>query len=198
MSPVIHFLGSWLIASATTNNPRDRKLVTLAGILPDADGLGLVADVASAMVSGTDNTFHYYQQYHHLLLHGWPGAIATSALLTFFGRQRWRVFFLCLLTFHLHLLCDLASSRGPGVSDLWPICYSEPVYPHPIWFWKGQWRLDGWQNRIICVTLFLTELWLASRRGYSCAEIFSRKLDTTFVAVLQKWRANLFGKRNPS
>ena len=35
MSPFTHFVGSWLIASATTDNPRDRKLVTLAGILPD-------------------------------------------------------------------------------------------------------------------------------------------------------------------
>ena len=41
MSPFAHLFGSWLVASATTNNPRDRKLVTLAGVLPDADGLGV-------------------------------------------------------------------------------------------------------------------------------------------------------------
>jgi hypothetical protein len=48
MSPFAHFVGSWLIASATTNNPRDRKLVTLAGALPDADGLGVIPDVVGS------------------------------------------------------------------------------------------------------------------------------------------------------
>lgn len=39
MSPIAHFMGSWLVAAATLDKPRDRRLVTLAGILPDADGL---------------------------------------------------------------------------------------------------------------------------------------------------------------
>ena len=48
MSPLTHLIGSWLVAAATTNNPRDRKLVTWAGVLPDADGLGLIPDVMNA------------------------------------------------------------------------------------------------------------------------------------------------------
>jgi hypothetical protein len=195
LSPITHFLGSWLIATATTNNARDRKLVTLAGVLPDADGFGLVADMVRAVVTGKENTFHYYQEYHHYLLHGWPGAVVVAALLTCFARQRLRVALLCLLTFHLHLLCDLIGSRGPTPGDLWPIAYCEPFFRHPIIFWKSQWRLDGWQNRIITVALFLTELSLAARRGYSCVEIFSRKADAIFVGVLQKWRDRLFGRK---
>src|ERR1017187_8961925 len=128
MSPLAHLVGSWLVAVATTNNSRDRKLVTLAGVLPDADGLGAVVDVVGSAISGKPNTFQYYQQYHHILLHGWPGAIAVSVLLMFFARQHWRVFLLCLLTFHLHLLCDLVGSRGPDFGDFWPICYSEPLF----------------------------------------------------------------------
>ena len=104
MSPGVHLIGSWLVASATTNNPRDRKLVTLAGVLPDADGLGIIPDVVGSWISGKDCTFHYYQTYHHLLLHGWPGAIAISVLLTFFARQRWRVF--------LVVLVDLSSASA--------------------------------------------------------------------------------------
>jgi inner membrane protein len=195
--PITHFLGSWLIATATTNNSRDRKLMTLAGVLPDADGLGLVADVVGSVVAGKENTFHYYQHYHHYLLHGWPGAVIVTALLTCFARQRVRVALLCLFTFHLHLLCDLIGSRDPTPGDLWPIAYCEPFFRHPVIFWKGQWRLDGWQNRIICVMLFSAELCLAARRGYSCVEVFSRKADMIFVAVLQKWRARLFGGSSP-
>jgi hypothetical protein len=198
MSPIAHFIGSWLLAAAVTDNPRDRKLVTLAGVLPDLDGLGIVADVIGPMLSGRETTFHYYQQYHHLLLHGWPGAFAISLLLMAFARKQPRVLLGCLMAYHLHLLCDLIGSRGPEVGDLWPICYSEPLFRHPIWFWKGQWRLDGWQNQTIFIGLLITSLWLAVRRGYSFVEVISRRLDSVFVKVLQKWRRNFGnGKAGP-
>ena len=194
MYPGVHFVGSWLVASATTSNPRDRKLVTLAGVLPDADGLGIIPDIVGSWFSGKECTFHYYHQYHHLLLHGWPGAIALSLLLTFFGRHRWRVLFLCLLTFHLHLLCDLVGSRGPSPGDLWPICYSEPFFRHPIWFWKHQWRLDGWQNQTIFVVIFMAALWLSVKRSSSFLEVISSRLDAVFVGALKKWHQSLWTK----
>src|SRR3954466_4813666 len=99
-----------MVATRATSNSRDRKLVTLAGILPDLDGLGVLADITGSMLSGKDNTFFYYQRYHHYLLHGWPGALVVTGLLLFFARQHWRVALLCLLMFHLHLVCDLLGS----------------------------------------------------------------------------------------
>jgi inner membrane protein len=47
VSPESHLLASWIIAAKTTDNLRDCRLVTLAGILPDADGLGLIVDLAT-------------------------------------------------------------------------------------------------------------------------------------------------------
>jgi hypothetical protein len=192
MSPLTHLVGSWLVAVATTDNPRDRKLVTWAGVLPDMDGLGVIPDVVGSWISGKECTFYYYQTYHHLLMHGWPGAILVSVLLTFFARQKWRVLLLCLLTFHLHLLCDLIGSRGPDIGDLWPICYSEPLFRHPIWFWKHQWKLDGWQNQTIFIVLFLTSIWVATKKGVSFIEVVNSRADKIFVGVLQKWRGQLF------
>lgn len=187
MSPLAHLVGSWLVATATTNNLRDRKLVTLAGVVPDADGLGAVADVIGSWFSGKECTFHYYQQYHHILLHGWPAAIAISILLAIFGRQHWRVLLLCLATFHLHLLCDLVGSHGPTAGDSWPICYSEPLFRHPIWFWKYQWKLDGWQNQTIFLVIFAASLWVAVKQGHSFVELISKRADAVFVEVLRKW-----------
>src|SRR5438132_1297494 len=122
MSPITHFLASWIIAAKTTDNPRDARLVTLAGVIPDVDGLGLVGDIALG-----HKEMYLYQQYHHVLTHGLPAALAFSVLFACFGKSRWRVFFLSLLTFHLHLLCDLAGSRGPTPDDLWPIFYFGPI-----------------------------------------------------------------------
>ena len=195
MSPFTHLVGSWLIATVTTDNRRDRMLVTFAGVLPDIDGLGIVVDVARSAYSGEENTFYYYQHYHHYLSHGWPAAIVATLLLNCFARRHLRTAVLCFLVFHLHLLCDLIGSRGPDPGDIWPIAYSEPLFRHPVFNWNGQWRLDGWQNQIIFVALFLWELWLAAGRGYSVVEIFNRKADAVFVAVLQRWRARFMGKR---
>ena len=186
------------MASAVTKTPRDRKLITLAGILPDVDGLGMVADFAKGMFSGEPTTYHFYHKFHHLLGHGWPAALVICGLLAGFATKRFRVFGFCLLTFHLHLFCDLLGSRGPSAADLWPICYGEPLFRHPIWFWTGQWRLDGWQNQIIFVLIFFASLWQAVRLGNSFVEVFSRKGDDVFVRVLKKWFAALpFLQRKP-
>jgi len=196
MSPIAHFIGSWLVATAVVDTPRDRRLVTLAGILPDADGLGMVADVAKHLATGQELNFLYYQKFHHLWCHGWPAAIAFTLALTLFAKRRWRVALGCLITFHLHLLCDLLGSRGPSVADLWPICYGEPLFRHPVWFWKGQWRLDGWQNTVICLGLFAGALAMTVKRGQSFTEFFGQQADTAFSATLQKWWKSFVSRKS--
>jgi len=47
MSPETHLLASWIIAVKTTDNRRDCRLVALAGLLPELDGLGVLADMAT-------------------------------------------------------------------------------------------------------------------------------------------------------
>jgi hypothetical protein len=186
MPPTTHLLASWLIAAKTTDNPRDCRLVTLAGILPDADGLGIILDL-SAGALGLQPT-NLYWQYHHWLLHGLVGGIAISLALACFARQRPKVALLAFLVFHLHLLCDLAGSRGPSPQDLWPIFYFGPLSRHPMWMWGGQWRLDGWFNRYLTVALFLWALWVPIRLGHSVLGVFNRRADAVFIAVLRKWR----------
>jgi hypothetical protein len=41
MSPITHFLTSWVVANSAHLNRKDRILVTLAGILPDLDWASL-------------------------------------------------------------------------------------------------------------------------------------------------------------
>ena len=82
-------------------------------------------------------------------------------------------------------------SRGPSPADIWPISYGEPLFRLPIWIWRGQWKLDGWQNQTIFLVLFAGTPWLATRRGYSFVELFSQKLDRIFVGTLRKWQHQL-------
>ncbi len=189
MNPETHLLASWIIGAKATNNPRDCRLVALAGILPDTDGLGLLLDLAHRALGGR-RTF-YYGQYHHYLLHGIAGGVLIALLLACFARQKWRVALLALLVFHLHLLCDLVGSRGPDPVDLWPVFYLGPFSKDPMWLWKGQWPLDSLFNRLLSVSLFAWALWLAVPLGYSFVGVFSRRLDQIFVGVLRKWHDSL-------
>lgn len=195
MNPETHLLASWVLGAKTTTNARDCRLVALAGILPDLDGLGLLVDAGARLFAEKKTLF--YAHYHHYLLHGFFGAVVLTLLLTCFARQRWRVALLCLVVIHLHLLCDFVGSRGPSPEDLWPIFYQGPFDKDPMWIWKGQWRLDAWPNRILSVGLFAWALWLAVRLGYSFVGVFSARLDRTFIRVLRKWQADFVAWRQP-
>jgi len=189
MSPETHLFASWLVAAKTTRNLRDCRLVTLAGILPDADGLGLVVDWITNARGGVQTAL--YPEYHHFLLHGAFGAALIAATMAAFAQDRWRVAWLALITFHLHLVCDLVGSRGPSPQDLWPIFYFGPFTHKPMLLWRGQWRLDGWQNRYFSSVIFLWALWLGAKRRDSFVGVFNRRVDNIFCAVLRKWREAL-------
>src|SRR5262249_898229 len=111
MNVVTHFLASWAFAEHTTTGGRDSSLVTWAGVAPDLDGLGAIVDAGNRLLGR--QTF-LYGTYHHVLLHGLFGALLIPALLCVWARNRARVFALGFLAAHLHLLCDLVGSRGPG------------------------------------------------------------------------------------
>ena len=185
MSPFTHLLASWIVAVHTIDNPRDARLVTLAGVLPDIDGLGLGLDLLKdpSLRGGA----YYYQEYHHWLAHGIAGGLVIAILMTCFARCRWKVFGMALVAFHLHLICDLLGSRGPSPQDFWTIFYLGPFSRHWELVWSHQWQLDGWQNRIIGCTLFLWALWLAVKHGHSFVGVFNRRLDSVVVGTLRKW-----------
>lgn len=197
MSPVTHLLGSWIIAVKTTDTPRDCRLVTLAGIVPDLDGAGLALDMIRNAIHGGEH-FPLYQNYHHYLLHGIAGGVVIAVLAAALAQRRWRVLLLALAVFHLHLLCDFVGSRGPSPEDLWPIFYLGPFDKDPMWLWKGQWRLDGWQNQTISVGLFGWAMAIAVRTGSSVVGVFSKRFDAHFVRVLREWVEKLKRSGTPS
>ena len=50
MNPVSHLLTGWVVANTVDLKARDRALVTLAGVVPDIDGLGLVAEILTEQI----------------------------------------------------------------------------------------------------------------------------------------------------
>src|ERR1700731_3231130 len=109
MSPVTHFLTGWVLANAADLNRRDRALVTLPAVVPDVDGLGIVAEI---LTRHSQHPLLWFSQYHHAL-HTLFFALFVSVCAFFLSNRGWVSAILAFVAFHLHLLEDLIGSRGP-------------------------------------------------------------------------------------
>jgi len=167
VSPVIHAELSWLAAQALPER-RDRRLVLLAGIAPDLDGLSILAGVES------------YGRWHHALTHGIVAALVVTALCGLAARRRMATALLAFAAFHLHLLCDLAGSGlGWSIAYLWPWSRRE-------WMWSGAWELNAWPNLVIGAVVAVACFATALPLGRTIVEVFSPRFDRLVVETLRR------------
>ena len=193
MNPVTHFLAGWCVASLDPSlDRRERGAVTLAGVLPDLDGVGIVAEL---FTRGTGRELLWWSDYHHALLHNLLFAIIVSVVSLMLTGRRWRTGVLVFFSFHLHLLGDIAGSRGID-GDQWPVPYLIPFSNHWQLSWNGQWALNAWPNFVITAFFLALTFYLAWKRGCSPLEIFSQKADQVLVKALrQRFKAEGFGRQ---
>jgi membrane-bound metal-dependent hydrolase YbcI (DUF457 family) len=173
MHPTTHLLLGWAVANSANLERRDRAVVTLAGVLPDADALGVLA--------GKD----WFSEYHHVITHNIGVALLAGLAVLVFSRRRFTAAALALLSFHLHLVGDLLGSRGPDGYQ-WPIPYLLPFSDAWQLAWDGQWALNAWPNVAITIALLGLTLYWAWKRGFSPMEIVSRTLDQAVVVALRR------------
>ena len=188
MNPITHGLLSWLVAEAAPLDRRGRLCVTLAGLLPDADGFGLPFEL---LTRHGDHPLLWWSEYHHVLGHGLAWALVVAGAAWAWTRRR-LVAALAFATFHLHLLCDLVGARGPDGGQ-WPIRYWWPLSDAG-WVWSGQWALNAWPNIAMTAGALIASLALAVRRGHSPLELVSSRADAGLVAILRR----RFGRERPA
>lgn len=84
-------------------------LVTVAGVAPDLDGLGMTAELATR---DTEKALLRWPNYHYVFAHDTLFAVAcTTAAFSFSGR-RWTTALLALASIHVHRFSDLIGARG--------------------------------------------------------------------------------------
>lgn len=183
MNPITHALASWAVANALPRSTRrERVLVALAGVAPDVDGIGIVPDALTRWLTDSPTTF--FHQYHHKL-HCIAWAAGVAAICAVIARDRRAIVAaLALVTFHLHLLCDVIGARGPD-GDQWPIPYLLPFSDAWRWTWSGQWALNAWPNFAITGALLAFAGVVAVKRGFSPVEILSARADAAVVRTLR-------------
>jgi len=180
MHAVTHLLVGWMVANSAGISRRERAAVTLAGVVPDVDGLGAPVEVLTA---NWERPLTWFSDYHHLL-HNVTFAVAVAAVSFLVATRRWKTAALACLSFHLHLLGDLIGARGPD-GHQWPIPYLLPFSRAWELTWTGQWGLNAWPNFAITGLLLGTTFYLAWRRGFSPLEIISSRADRAFVTTLR-------------
>lgn len=177
MNPITHILTGWCLAEAVPGlTMREKGLVTVAAVAPDFDGLGIVAELATR---NSEHPLLWWTEYHHVLGHNllFAGVAALVA-------RRLLAAVLVFAAVHLHILCDLAGSRGPDDYQ-WPIPYLWPFSDSPQLAWPGQWYLNAWPNFAVTIALLAATFYLAWRRGYSIVGLVSSRGDAAFVERLR-------------
>ena len=182
MSPITHFLMGWAVAnSAPSLDKRERAMVTWAGVVPDIDGLGIVADW---LARNSSHPLNWWGDYHHVLAHNLCFALVVAVVAAILAKQKAKTVLWVLLSFHLYLLADLVGARGPD-GEQWPIPYLLPFMKEVQLTWSGQWALNAWPNFVVTAVLIGIAFILARKRGFSPVEMFSSKADSIFVRALR-------------
>jgi inner membrane protein len=182
MSPITHFFMGWVVANSSPSlTKRERAMVTWASVVPDVDGLGIVAE---QQTQHSAHPLNWWSDYHHVLGHNIGFALAVTIVAAVFARHKLTTALLVFISFHLHLVADLVGARGPD-GDQWPIPYLLPFSNKWQLTWSGQWALNAWPNFVITGALIAVTIWLARRRGFSPLELFSRRADAVFVSALR-------------
>jgi hypothetical protein len=186
MSPITHFMVSWPVAEAVGRTRRERLCITLAGMLPDLDGAGLLVDLGNRVL-GRPESF-WSETLHHALFHGLLGAALAVVAAMLLGCRRLPALLAVGVVFHLHLLCDGLGSRGPTPDEIWSIHYWAPFSNSGTFAWPGQWQLNAWPNVALTCILLGWIAMRAIRAGVSPFSLLSTRLDRAVVHALRtRW-----------
>lgn len=182
MNLATHFLFGWAVANAAPVGKRDRLFIVAASVLPDIDGLVIVADFVAGHAA---DDLVWWSRWHHVLGHNLGFALAIALVCFILGRRRALTSITALLAIHLHFLCDVVGARGPEGAQ-WPIPYLLPFSSSLQLTWSGQWALNAWPNFAVTGALLLLAFYLAWYRGFSPVELVSSRADSLVVSALRR------------
>src|SRR5438105_4506297 len=86
MSPITHFLMGWAVANSAPGLGKwERAMVTWASVVPDLDGLGIVAE---KLTRNSSHPLNWWSDYHHVLGHNVGFALIIAAIAAVFAKQK--------------------------------------------------------------------------------------------------------------
>lgn len=164
MSPIVHGMIAWLFAVAFLKTANDRRLVVIAGVAADIDGI-------FSLIS-----MHSFMEYHHTFGHsfafGLPLAITAGAL----AKEKQKVIPVALGTFSLHLAADIIGTNWP-VNPLYPLSESGFSIGTVLSSNAIYYVIDP----IAFVIILVSVIAVSFRKEFSPVEFISEKYDKQLV-----------------
>lgn len=181
MSPLVHALIAWLFAFLVLKKTGDRRLAVIAGIATDLDGVFILFSL------------DLYTKYHHTFTHSYVFGIMIAFVAMILGMERIRVFFACIGTFSLHLICDMIGTNWP-IQPFYPLTHlSLSVSPY-----LSNTIIYGVISPAVFVLCIFLMLAIMYYKQVSPMEVISEKVDRRFVSSFTyffKYRCEICGKR---
>ena len=172
MSPVAHLQFGWWFAHWGNFSRRERAVIALAGLAPDADGV--------FVFGGQD----VYYRFHHIQFHNVGAALAVLLLAGVFFWRRPRVWLLIGFAFAAHLVEDYITVGWN--QHLWLPFSSSPVNlaDH-----LPNWLVQGVFQAVTMVFILAVTVYIYRRHGRTPIEILSPALDRLLLNyVVLPWR----------
>jgi inner membrane protein len=180
MSPITHFLTGWMVANLAKLDRKDRAIVTLACVVPDIDGLGIIPEL---LTRNSSHPLLWFTLYHHSL-HTLAFALVVAVVSFVFARQRCRRV-ACSVEFSPSSVGGLGGIARTGWVSMAYSLSSAILFVAAAGV-GGQWGLNSWPNVAITAVLLAITLWLAWRRGFSPLEMVSTRADAALITALRR------------
>jgi len=163
MSPLVHGMIAWLLAAFLLRKSSDRRLVVIAGVCLDIDGVFILFDM--------DLYITYHHTFTHSLVFGLGVAIIGAAL----AKDRIETGLVCLGAFSLHILADVFGTNW-GVYPFYPL--SNVLMEFPIASDFIKYVIISPATFILCCVLIFMIMW---KKNFSPFEFFSEKFDKWMI-----------------
>lgn len=181
MGPGSHLQIGYLIANAASLNTRDRRLVMLAGVAPDVDGVVGIFDIVreGRLLDCSYSTFHaLHHTFGHNVFFGVFGALLLGAAA---AGAKGRVFWLCLAAMASHYAADAVAADYP-LNLLWPL--GGDMEPIPILLGASPWVVKYVIQFSLMIVILALCAWMVARTHRTPVEVLSPQLDRFLVGYV--------------
>ena len=173
MSPVLHGMLAWLLAIALSKSVADRRLIVIAGVVPDIDGIFILFDQTA------------YYTYHHTFGHSFVFGIMVALVASALSSDKIKIGIAAICAFSVHLLSDIVGSNW-AIKPLYPV--SDLAIGNP-GILTNAIIYDIINPGTYLIAFFLIVA-IAFFKGHSPLEFISEKLDKwvikTFISPFKK------------
>lgn len=164
MSPIVHGMVAWLVAVLFAKQVNDRRLITIAGVVPDIDGIFILFDRAA------------YHELHHTFGHSILFGILVAIIAYALAKDRIKAFAGAIAAFSLHVISDVAVTN-------WSVAVLSPLSDYRLYLYQDP-SLVAVVYPAIFFVCFGLILFTAYRRRISPLEFISEKWDRYVLGKL--------------